>query len=1223
MARHKLLLRLVALCAVAAQAQMDPLSKWLYDLKIPIPPIAAAYEGFLFNLTDGVCTHLVVGALSAGGGAAPARVAVTASDVGVACTLDWRYAEESFPHLSGSGTVAATVSKSRASAALTVGADGSPRAFPDRAALESCDADVVVSDLDFSGGVSAWILKLLSGFVERELSAKLGDELCDAVGPLVETNLTALLREATTRTKACASAADAASSASRAAAAAAVTPATVDWAGSRAAEFGGKTAARLAECAFRETWNFAPNATASVDVAGARVTLSLAELNVTGLAATTVALAPAANASWDLRSSTPARVNATGRLAVTVETPLAAAPLREDFLARVALADAAVAAVVQVAADPEPLLSATLGALDAAPGPCAARAAVRVAATDLSFGAAGYDDVSLAPAAPAAAPLEAGLDEVLDVAAAALFGGFPGFVDGLLRCGLDGVGRDAANAAVDDALRAWRKEPCAGETHARDGALVQWQDSALLRDLDAVVDADAANFAARCFAGSASDFGVTVEAAGFDTFTALTVLAGDGRDGGAHVASHATLDGPATVTVAYDPGLRKTKFPAIPKMNATVTTAGVAGGLGLRLPLVRAALLDNATLRDVLSKGCGLAEAWRGAPAVDALSLAAESATAAVRGLGPVDDAAAANALAALAVELELVWRDYALAAVNDALARSAAAAAAACAATGGKNDEKHWTAAERALLGVACAFIFAACVAFLFGRARRRRARVRDELAEPLVERSARLEIAAPAAAPDAPLGFDGEVPLALRVLVPPLLALTCGAFLWSNLTYAASVNVELELFKNAGLEHGAVRVDLGSMFQFSLANSVKDMWKAGVYPLSMLIALCSGGWPYLKLALAGTCWLAPPSRLPVERRETLLIWLDALGKWSLIDTYVMTLMMVAFHFDISLGDVTGDARAAALVDAVVIHVYIEALPSFFVFVGASCASLVLGHVAIASHRRVANRRQTRALAAAAPRAAAAPEKVAALCDHAFDEPIPHLGGRRALPRLATRGVAAMLVGTLLLLVAGATLDSFDFEIKGAAGWVLGPDDARRHYSLVALGEAVPAASKDPNGPGARALASVYFAYGFALPLLQLPMLLMLWLLPLSLGHARRLYVACEVVNAWAALDVFVLAVVVALVEISQFAAFMVGDRCDLINKLLAKVLDKQLDGDDVCFDVVTELNRGAWLLVPAAVVSGVVAQYLLRFAHKALAQRSRRAHDRALAEGGVSVSI
>ena len=87
------------------------------------------------------------------------------------------------------------------------------------------------------------------------------------------------------------------------------------------------------------------------------------------------------------------------------------------------------------------------------------------------------------------------------------------------------------------------------------------------------------------------------------------------------------------MSVAYDPGLRKTKLPAIPKMNATFTTAGVAGGLGLQLPLVRAALLDNATLRDVLSKGCGLAEAWRGAPAVDALSVAAESATAAVRGL--------------------------------------------------------------------------------------------------------------------------------------------------------------------------------------------------------------------------------------------------------------------------------------------------------------------------------------------------------------------------------------------------------------------------------------------------------------------------------------------------------------------------------------------------------------------------------------------------------------
>ena len=37
------------------------------------------------------------------------------------------------------------------------------------------------------------------------------------------------------------------------------------------------------------------------------------------------------------------------------------------------------------------------------------------------------------------------------------------------------------------------------------------------------------------------------------------------------------------------------------------------------------------------------------------------------------------------------------------------------------------------------------------------------------------------------------------------------------------------------------------------------------------------------------------------VKRRESFLMALDALGKWSLIDAYVLVLMMVAFHFHIT----------------------------------------------------------------------------------------------------------------------------------------------------------------------------------------------------------------------------------------------------------------------------------------------------------------------------------
>ena len=50
--------------------------------------------------------------------------------------------------------------------------------------------------------------------------------------------------------------------------------------------------------------------------------------------------------------------------------------------------------------------------------------------------------------------------------------------------------------------------------------------------------------------------------------------------------------------------------------------------------------------------------------------------------------------------------------------------------------------------------------------------------------------------------------------------------------------------------------------------------------------------------------------------------------------------------------GRATGDIKAASLVDAVTVRVFVEALPSFFVYVLASCLSLVLGHVTVARHR-------------------------------------------------------------------------------------------------------------------------------------------------------------------------------------------------------------------------------------------------------------------------------
>ena len=44
---------------------------------------------------------------------------------------------------------------------------------------------------------------------------------------------------------------------------------------------------------------------------------------------------------------------------------------------------------------------------------------------------------------------------------------------------------------------------------------------------------------------------------------------------------------------------------------------------------------------------------------------------------------------------------------------------------------------------------------------------------------------------------------------------------------------------------------------------------------------------------------------------------------------------------------------------------------------------------------------------------------------------------------------------------------------------------------------------------------------------------------------------VLTEVCNAWSALDVFCVSIAAALLEIQQFAAFIVGDACDGINEV------------------------------------------------------------------------
>ena len=140
--------------------------------------------------------------------------------------------------------------------------------------------------------------------------------------------------------------------------------------------------------------------------------------------------------------------------------------------------------------------------------------------------------------------------------------------------------------------------------------------------------------------------------------------------------------------------------------------------------------------------------------------------------------------------------------------------------------------------------------------------------------------------------LGQDSRVPLVVRFLIPVVLSINIALFVGGHIIVAASVSVDFSLL--------GANLSLDDFASFSLIESLKDMWKAGVYAIAIFLGLLSGAWPYMKVLSLFYLWIVPPSRLSLEKRGSKLATLDLLGKWSLIDVFVLLLFMVAFNVKI-----------------------------------------------------------------------------------------------------------------------------------------------------------------------------------------------------------------------------------------------------------------------------------------------------------------------------------
>ena len=99
------------------------------------------------------------------------------------------------------------------------------------------------------------------------------------------------------------------------------------------------------------------------------------------------------------------------------------------------------------------------------------------------------------------------------------------------------------------------------------------------------------------------------------------------------------------------------------------------------------------------------------------------------------------------------------------------------------------------------------------------------------------------------------------------------------------------------AGLVVPAIRIVRLRLFggDHSILGSVGLLWDGGQWYLAAIIGLFSVVVPWLKLGLLAWLWFAPPPAHDGSHR--LAGWVDALGKWSMLDVLVVAVLVVCLQ--------------------------------------------------------------------------------------------------------------------------------------------------------------------------------------------------------------------------------------------------------------------------------------------------------------------------------------
>jgi uncharacterized paraquat-inducible protein A len=388
-----------------------------------------------------------------------------------------------------------------------------------------------------------------------------------------------------------------------------------------------------------------------------------------------------------------------------------------------------------------------------------------------------------------------------------------------------------------------------------------------------------------------------------------------------------------------------------------------------------------------------------------------------------------------------------------------------------------------------------------------------------------------------------DPSGSVACKLLLPALLLVSLVLFVTANMSLGANV----EVLVHVGPEQQFVVKDL---FNLTLTGTINDMFNAGIPALGVVIALMSGCWPYIRLALLALAFVLPPRALSPRARGTLLGALDAIGKWAVVDQFLIVILVAVFDFEIVSGAGGGLAAGYLALD-------VNLVPEWGIygfFLGAA-TSICANHVASHLHRGAIS---PTALGSPANRQEAKLQRGREkLSQHVFSPPYEHPDYRLQMKLGSlTFVLGACCAAAVLLIAVGSVLPVVSFSYEGAGGLALGLADPERqtvHVSLFKMLQALANQRETMLRAVGASLISLFFVLScIVIPLLMQALLIVELVYPLSLAQQRAICFLLDGLAAWSALEVFAVAAITSTLFIGDFVGIATGRLCGPINEQL-----------------------------------------------------------------------